>query len=126
MLYIPRRCPPTFVLDLTEPLSPMINNNGDRYRLSNGATVSHVLYMDDIKMYTKNERDIDSLIHLTRIYSNNITMSFRLDKFGRMVSTRGKIRIATSTWGSHRQIATIRRQHGGQLQPSTYRECSRS
>ncbi|CAK6965214.1 hypothetical protein%2C partial [Scomber scombrus] len=47
--------------------------------------------MDDIKLYARNERDIDSLIHLTRIYSNSIRMSFRLDKCGRMVSKRGKM-----------------------------------
>ena len=46
--------------------------------------------MDDIKLYTKNECDIDSLIHLTRIYSNGIRMSFRLSKCGQMVSWRGR------------------------------------
>ena len=44
--------------------------------------------MDDIKLYAKNERDIDSLIHLTRIYSNDIRMTFGLDKCGRMVQKR--------------------------------------
>ncbi|TWW65015.1 hypothetical protein D4764_22G0006620 [Takifugu flavidus] len=50
--------------------------------------------MDDIKLYAKNECDIDSLIHLTRIYSKGIGMSFGLDKCGPMVSRRGKV-IAT-------------------------------
>ena len=40
---------------------------------------------------TKNERDIDSLIHLTRIYRNDIRMSFGLNKCGRMVSRRGRM-----------------------------------
>ena len=47
--------------------------------------MSHLLYMDDIKMYAKNEQDIDILIHINRIYSNDIGMSFGLDKYGRMV-----------------------------------------
>ncbi|TWW67382.1 hypothetical protein D4764_02G0004230 [Takifugu flavidus] len=50
--------------------------------------------MDDIKLYAKNERDIDSLIHLTRFYSKDIGMSFGLDKCGRMICRRGKV-IAT-------------------------------
>ena len=45
------------------------------------ATISHLLYMDGIKLFTKNKREIDSLIHLTRIYSNNIRMSFRLNNW---------------------------------------------
>lgn len=43
-------------------------------------TVSHLLYMDDIKLSAKNEQDIKSLIHLTRIYSENIGMSIKLNK----------------------------------------------
>ena len=47
--------------------------------------------MDDIKLYAKNERDIDSLIHLTRLYSEDIGMLFRLEKCGRMIARRGKV-----------------------------------
>ena len=73
------------------PLSQIINKTGYGYRLRNGATISHLLYMDDIKLYAKNERDIDSLIHTTRIYSTDIGMSFGLEKCGRMVTKRGKV-----------------------------------
>ncbi|XP_015229127.1 PREDICTED: complement C3-like [Cyprinodon variegatus] len=43
---------------------------------------SHLLYMDDIKLYARSEQDIDSLIHTSRIYSNDIGISFGLDKCG--------------------------------------------
>ena len=45
-----------------------------QYRLQNGVTISHLLYLDDIKLYNKREFYIHSLIHLTSIYSNNITV----------------------------------------------------
>lgn len=48
------------------------------YRLWNGAIVSHLLYMNDIKLYARSEQDIDSLIHTTRMNTNNIRMSVRL------------------------------------------------
>uniref|UniRef100_A0A669EZW7 Reverse transcriptase domain-containing protein n=1 Tax=Oreochromis niloticus TaxID=8128 RepID=A0A669EZW7_ORENI len=73
------------------PLSEIINKTGYGYRLRNGAVVSHLLYMDDIKLYAKSERDIDSLIHTTRLYSNDIGMSFGLEKCSRMVTKRGKV-----------------------------------
>lgn len=41
----------------------------DTVEFPSGVTISHLLYMDDIKRYAKKERDVDSLIHLTRIYS---------------------------------------------------------
>lgn len=73
------------------PLSQIIDRTGYGYRLRNGATISHLLYMDDIKLYAKSERDIDSLIHTTRIYSTDIGMSFGLEKCSRMVTKRGKV-----------------------------------
>ena len=60
-------------------LSQIITKSGYGYKFKSGATISHLLYMDDIKLYAKNERDIDSLIHLTRIYSEDIGMSFGLE-----------------------------------------------
>ena len=73
------------------PLSQIITKTGYGYQFRSGVTISHLLYMDDIKLYARNEREIDSLIHTTRIYSNDIGMSFGLDKCGRMVSKRGKM-----------------------------------
>ena len=47
--------------------------------------------MDDIKLYAKNERDIDSLLQLIGIHSNDIRMSFRLVKCRQMVSRKGRM-----------------------------------
>ncbi|TKS65715.1 R2DM Retrovirus-related Pol polyprotein from type II retrotransposable element [Collichthys lucidus] len=73
------------------PLSQIITKSRYAYQFRSGATISHLLYMDDIKLYARNEREIDSLIHTTRIYSNDVGMSFGLDKCGRMVSKKGKM-----------------------------------
>ena len=47
--------------------------------------------MDDIKLYVKKERAIDSLIHLTRVYSNDIGMTFGIEKCGRLILNRGRM-----------------------------------
>ncbi|KAI3359072.1 hypothetical protein L3Q82_002577 [Scortum barcoo] len=78
-------CPRLLFCIGLNPLRQIIAKTGYAYRLRNGATISYLLYMDDIKLYAKSERDIDSLIRTTRIYSNDIGMTFRLDKCGRMV-----------------------------------------
>ena len=36
-------------------LSQIINRSGYGFKFRNGATISHLLYMDDIKLYVKNE-----------------------------------------------------------------------
>uniref|UniRef100_A0A096LTJ7 Reverse transcriptase domain-containing protein n=1 Tax=Poecilia formosa TaxID=48698 RepID=A0A096LTJ7_POEFO len=88
------------------PLSQIINKT-DSPELKNGATISHLLYMDDIKLYAKSERDIDSLIHTTRIYSTDIGMSFGLEKCGRMVTKRGKVIHTEGVSLPERTIADI-------------------
>lgn len=45
------------------PLSHRIKNTDNGYRLTNGATISDLLYMDDIKLCPKNEQEIYSLVH---------------------------------------------------------------
>lgn len=53
--------------------------------------VSHLLHMDDTKPYARNDQVIDSLIHIPRIYSRDIGMSFGRDECGRMVPKRVKV-----------------------------------
>ena len=74
------------------PLSDIIKKTKYGYSFKGKTTINHLLYMDDIKLYAKNERDIDSLIHLTRVFSNDIGMSFGLDKCGRLIAQRGMIK----------------------------------
>ena len=48
--------------------------------------------MDAIKLYAKNEQDIDALLHLTRVFSSDIGMKFGLEKCGRLIVNRGKVK----------------------------------
>ena len=73
------------------PLSDIIKKSEYGYKFKNGTKINHLFYMDDIKLYGKSEREIDSLINLTRIFSDDIGMSFGLDKCGRLVTKRGHV-----------------------------------
>ena len=48
--------------------------------------------MDDLKLYAKNEKGLDSLVQTVRIFSKDIGMEFGIDKCGTLVLKRGKIR----------------------------------
>lgn len=82
-----------------DPLSQVIHKTCSRYWLPSKATISSHLYTDFIKLYAKSIRDIDSLIHTTRISSSDIRMSFSQDRGSQPTRTlhkaNGNIKEAT-------------------------------
>ena len=50
------------------------------YKLSRSQEkISHLMYMDDIKLFAKNEKELETLIHTVRIYSQYIGMEFGIE-----------------------------------------------
>ena len=47
--------------------------------------------MDDLKLYAKSERELDSLIQTVRTFSDDVGMVCGLDKFAALVLKRGKM-----------------------------------
>ena len=47
--------------------------------------------MDDLKLYAKSERKLDWFIQAMRIFSDDVSMVFSLDKCVVLVVKRGKI-----------------------------------
>ena len=58
---------------------------------SNKEKINHLLFMDDLKLYAKNEKDLDSLVQTVRIFSDQFGMEFGIDKCAILVLKRGKI-----------------------------------
>ena len=48
------------------------------------------MYMDDIKLFAKNEKELETLIHAVRIYSQDIGMEFGIEKYSMLVMKSGK------------------------------------
>ena len=67
--------------------------------------------MDDIKLYAKNEQDIDSLIHLTQVFSSDIGMTFGLAKCGRLIVNRGKVKSTSRISLPEGQIDDINKSY---------------
>ena len=53
--------------------------------------LNHLLFMDDLKLFGKNEKQIDSLVTTVHIFSTDIGMEFGLRKCGVVTLKRGKI-----------------------------------
>ena len=61
------------------------------YKLSSSQEkVNHLMYMDYIKLFAKNEKELETLIHTVRIYSWDIGMEFGIEKSGMLVMKSGK------------------------------------
>ena len=48
------------------------------------------MYMDDIKLFAKNEKELETLIQAVRIYSRDIGMEFGIGKCAMFVMKSGK------------------------------------
>ena len=48
------------------------------------------MYMDDIKLFAKNEKELETLKHAVRIYPQDIGMEFGIEKCAMLVMKSGK------------------------------------
>ena len=60
-----------------------VNNNNNNNNNALGTTkslekINHLMYIDDIKIFTKNEKELETLIQTIRIYNQHIEMEFRI------------------------------------------------
>jgi hypothetical protein len=66
------------------PLTNLLNSTGYGFNIRHNNTtlskLNHLLYMDDIKLYASKKNHILSLLTITENFSNDISMSFGIDK----------------------------------------------
>ena len=53
--------------------------------------VSHLLYMDDLKLYGRNPDQLKGLLHTVHTFSDDIQMKFSLDKWAVAHFVNGKL-----------------------------------
>ena len=73
------------------PLNHILRRCTAGYKLSRSQEkVNHLMYMDDIKVFAKNEKELETLIHTIRIYTQHIGMEFGIEKCALLVIKSGK------------------------------------
>ena len=73
------------------PLNHILRKCTAGYKLSRlQEKVNHLMYMDDIKLFAKNEKEQETLIHPVRIYSRDIGMECGIEKCAMLVMKSGK------------------------------------
>ena len=63
------------------PLNHVLRKCTARYKLSESQEkIDLLMYMDDIKLFAESEKELETLIHAVRIYSQDIGMEFGIAK----------------------------------------------
>lgn len=83
--------PLMFVMALF-PLTHLLQSTKKGYRFSNtDKYISHLWYVDDLKLFAKNERDMKKMVSIVEAFSQDIGMSFGIDKCKWVQIHRGKL-----------------------------------
>ena len=80
-----------FILALI-PLSLTLRKVKAAYEFSESKEkINHLLFMDDLKFYSRSEKGLDSLVQTVRVFSEDIGMEFGIEKCAMLVMEKGKI-----------------------------------
>lgn len=101
------------------PLSNTLNETQCGYRIkarvNSEHTISHLLYMDDIKLYARTETQMKSLLQIVEEISKDTKMDFGITKCRILHMERGK-------WTDNDQIVTLNNEIIDHMQPGeTYK-----
>ena len=76
-------------------LSNELNNTGYGYKIFD-RTINHLFYMDDLKLFAKNDQDLEGLLNTVKKFSNDIGMEFGLGKCAKASFVREKLQKTSS------------------------------
>ena len=85
---------PLLLIIAVMPLNHILRKCIAGYKLSRSQEkINHEMYMDDIKLFAKNEKELENQIHAVRIYSQDIGVEFGIEICAVFVMKSGKRHI---------------------------------
>ena len=85
-------CSGTFFILSLLPLSWLLKQSNLGYRINNmNDVISHLLFMDDLKLYASNDQQLESQIKIVKTFSDDIRMNFGINKCNKVTIKRGNI-----------------------------------
>ena len=71
-------------------LSKEVNSSGYRYKIGIGR-ITHLFYKDDLKLYAKDDGELEGLLRIVKGFSDDIGMDFGLSKCAKASFKRRKL-----------------------------------
>ena len=72
------------------PLNHILRKCTVGFKLSKSQEKIYLMCMDDIKLFAKNEKVLETLIHAVKIYSQHTGMEFGMEKCAMLIMKSGK------------------------------------
>ena len=72
------------------PLIHVLRKTNARYTLGGGEKFSHLLFMEDLKLYGKSENEMKGLVPTVEVFSQDMGMELGIKKCGVIIMNRGK------------------------------------
>ena len=72
------------------PLLLELNSSGYGYKIGTN-WITNLFYMDDLKLYTKDDSELDRLLRIVKGFSDDIGMEFGLSKCAKATFKRGAL-----------------------------------
>ena len=99
--------PLMFVLALI-PLSLILRKAKAAYEFSESKEkINHLLFMDNLKLYSRSEKELDLLVQTVPVFIENIGMEFGIEKCAMLVTEKGKIVKSVGTELSDGKVISI-------------------
>ena len=93
------------------PLNNILRKCTAGYNLSKSQEkINHLMYMDNIKLFTKNEKELKTLIHTVKIYNQDIGIEFGIEKCAMLVMKSGKQHATEGFELPNQVIRTLRKK----------------
>ena len=94
------------------PLNYILRKCTVGYKLCKSLEKScHLIYMDVINLFVKIEKELKTLIHTVRIYSQDIGMEFGIEKCAILVTKSGKRPLTDGTELSNQDLNARRKRN---------------
>ena len=74
------------------PLTLVLRKVKAGYDLGDGnGVINHLLFMDDLKVYGKNQNQVDTLVQTIRVVTTDMRMEFGINKCAMLIMKRGRL-----------------------------------
>ncbi len=78
------------------PLTNILNKDNFGFQIDHNIKVSHLLYLDDLKIFTRTEKEMKQALGVVRTFSHDICMEFGLDKCASATFKRGNLKKSSN------------------------------
>ena len=77
------------------PLTTELNRTGYGYKISE-KSINHLISMDDLKLFAKDDHELEGLLQTVKKFSDDIGMKFGLEKCTKVTFLKGRLEKSTS------------------------------